>query len=366
MSGSTPAAPVDFSASAIIQRLEEGEYPPEVVANIAAGYLPLEQDDLIAVLAWLASSGDETIRLAARTSLADTPARSLSAFAVIESAPPQHLELLLRATDEVPVLELLIRNRAVRDEAVEELARRADGQTQEIIVINQSRILRSPQILDALEANPSLTPDVRRRILETREEFFEKKARQEQALADEEEAIAELALDAIQDLLEKASIEDAAGVPATAPELLEVEKKDPKKMSVFAQILTMNVSEKVQLGFKGGRSERLVLVRDRNRLVCSAVIRNPRITEQEIEMIAGMRNVDDEVMRLIAFKREWVAKYSILIAMARNPKVPIAIVLPLINRLTLRDLKGLKDDKGVSEAVRAFARKAFATRTQKS
>ncbi len=371
MSGATPAAPVDFSAAAIIQRLEMGEYPPEVVANIAAGYLALEQDDLIAVLAYLSvASNDESVRLAARTSLADTPPRSLSAFAVNESAPPEHLEMLLRATDDVPVLELLIRNRAVRDEAVEELARRADGQTQEVIAINQARILRSPQILDALEANPSLSADVRRRILETREEFFEKKARQQeaadQAAADEEEAIANLALDAIQDLLDKANAEDAQGAPASAPELSEVEKKDPKKMSVFAQILTMGVSEKVQLGFKGGRSERLVLVRDRNRLVCSAVIRNPRITEQEIEMIAGMRNVDDEVMRLIAFKRDWVAKYSILIALARNPKVPIAIVLPLINRLTLRDLKGLKDDKGVSEAVRAFARKAFATRTQKS
>lgn len=366
MSGATPATPVDFSAAAIIQRLEAGEYPPEVVANIAAGYLPLEQDDLIAVLAYLVTSGDEAVRLAARTSLADTPVRSLSAFAVNESVPPEHLEMLLRATDDVPLLELLIRNRAVRDEAVEELARRADGQTQEVIAINQSRILRSPQILDALEANPALTQDVRRRILETREEFFEKKARQEQVLADEEEAIADLALDAIQDLLEKASLEDAEGVPAAAPDLLETEKKDPKKMSVFSQILTMTVSEKVQLGFKGGRTERLLLVRDRNRLVCSAVIRNPRITEQEIEQIAAMRNVDDEVMRLIAFKREWVAKYSILIALARNPKVPIAIVLPLINRLTLRDLKGLKDDKGVSEAVRAFARKAFATRTQKS
>jgi hypothetical protein len=371
MSGATPTTPVDFSAAAIIQRLEAGEYPPEVVTNIAAGYLPLEQDDLIAVLAFLASSGDESVRLAARTSLADTPPRSLSAFAVNESAPPEHLEMLLRATEDVPVLELLIRNRAVRDEAVEELARRADGETQEVIAINQARILRSPQILDALEANPRLTQDVRRRILETREEFFEKKARQQeaadQAAADEEEAIANLALDAIQDLLEKANAEDAGGITAaTAPELSEVEKKDPKKMSVFAQILTMTVSEKVQLGFKGGRSERLVLVRDRNRLVCSAVIRNPRITEQEIEMIAGMRNVDDEVMRLIAFKRDWVAKYPILIALARNPKVPIAIVLPLINRLTLRDLKGLKDDKGVTEAVRAFARKAFAARTQKS
>jgi hypothetical protein len=264
----------------------------------------------------------------------------------------------------------------VRDEAVEELAHRADAQTQEVIVINQQRILRSPQLLDALESNPALTPDVKRRVLETREEFFDKKARQEAAAAeaaalaaedeDEEERRADLPDDAIADLLEKAAQEDAAGTSVPTVEPLEFEKKDPKKMSVFSQILTMTVSEKVQLAFKGGRSERLVLVRERNRLICSAVMRNPRITEQEVESIAGMRNVDDEVMRLIALKRDWMAKYGIVLTMARNPKVPIGIVLPLINRLTLRDLKGLKDDKGVSEAVRAAARKAFALRTQKS
>lgn len=376
MSGTTPTSQHDFSAAAIIGRLEAGEYPPEVVANIAAGYLPLAQDDLIAVLAYLASSIDDETQQTAKMSLFEVPAKSMHAFAANESVPAEHLELLMRATDDPPVLEALIRNRAVRDEAVEELARRADAQTQEVIVINQQRILRSPQLLDALEANPALTADVKRRVLETREEFFEKKARQEAAAAeaaalaaeedDEEERRADLPDDAIADLLEKAALEDAAGSTAPTVEPLEFEKKDPKKMSIFAQILTMTVSEKVQLAFKGGRSERLVLVRERNRLICSAVMRNPRMTEQEVEMIAGMRNVDDEVMRLIAFKREWMAKYSILITMARNPKVPIGIVLPLINRLTLRDLKGLKDDKGVSEAVRAAARKAFAVRTQKS
>ena len=43
----------------------------------------------------------------------------------------------------------------------------------------------------------------------------------------------------------------------------------------------------------------------------------------------------------------------------------MGVVLPLINRLTLRDLKGLKDDKGVSEAVRSLARKMYLQRSHK-
>ena len=67
----------------------------------------------------------------------------------------------------------------------------------------------TPEILDALLANPNLTADVRRRVMETREEFFDKKARvaaQEPAEVDEDEAMLTLSEEPIADLLEKASV----------------------------------------------------------------------------------------------------------------------------------------------------------------
>jgi hypothetical protein len=124
----------------------------------------------------------------------------------------------------------------------------------------------------------------------------------------------------------------------------------------------MTVSEKVQLGFKGDKMVRMLLVRDRNRLVASAAMRNPRMSETEAEAIAGMRNVEEEVLRMVSLRRKWMSKYPIVLALCRNPKAPIGVVLPLINRLTLRDLKGLKDDKGVAEAVRLNARKYYQAR----
>jgi hypothetical protein len=79
-----------------------------------------------------------------------------------------------------------------------------------------------------------------------------------------------------------------------------------------------------------------------------------------------MRNVDEEVLRLIGTRRDWMAKYNVMLALIRNPKAPVGVVLPFINRLTLRDLKGLKDDKGVQQIVREMAKKAYLLRTQKS
>src|SRR5262249_25328165 len=154
------------------------------------------------------------------------------------------------------ILEALIRNRAVPDDAVAELAERADAVVQEIVVINQARILRAPQILDALLQNPNLSAEARRRALETREEFFEKKARIEAArIPHEEETDLELPDDGIADLLAKAAEEDARGGAQQPPDVGDAELKDDKKQSVFTKILLMTVSEKVQLAYKGGKTE---------------------------------------------------------------------------------------------------------------
>ncbi|MDQ6801455.1 MAG: hypothetical protein M3041_11510 [Acidobacteriota bacterium] len=361
MSSATPNT--ELTAALVIARIEDGSYPRETILNIAGGYLPLPQEDLITVVALLAISADAEVAQLAHQTLKDVPLRSLLAFAANEASSPDNLSLLLRATDDASVLEALIRNRAVPDAAIVDLAGRAEPGVQEIIVINQLRILRAPEILDALLANPRVSNEARRRALETREEFFDKKARLEKLAEDE---IADfLPDDAIADLLAKAAeTEDAS--PAPPPELNETEKRDPVKQSVFAELLAMTVGQKVQMAFKGGKTYRTILIRDRNKLVCSAVVRNPRMSESEAEQIAGMRNVDDEVLRLISSRRDWMSKYNVVIALARNPKVPIGVVVPLINRLTLRDLKMLKDDRGVSEVVRSMSRKLFQQRSKKS
>ena len=358
--------PAELSGAGIIERIESGQYPREIVETIARGFLPLPQDDLIAVLAFLTTSPDDEIATAAKTSLTDVPSRSIHGFASNETAPAEHLALLMRATDDPFILEALIRNRALPDALVAEVAAVADAAVQEIVVINQARILRAPEILDALLANPAVTADVRRRVMETREEFFEKKARvaaQEPVEVGEDEPMLTLSEEPIADLLEKAATEPGDAPP---PALMESEKEDEKKLSIFSQILVMSVSDKVKLAFKGGKTERVILVRDHNKLVCSAVMRNPRMSELEVESIATMRNVEEEVLRIISMKREWVSKYNIALSLARNPKCPVGVVLSLINRLTLRDLKGLKDDKGVSDTVRSLARKMFLQRSHKA
>jgi hypothetical protein len=360
------ATPGELSASAVINLIESNLYPRDVVMTIARGFLPLPQEDLVAVLAYLAGSGDPEIATQAGASLGDIPTRVILEFAANENVDPSHLTRLLKITNDVAVGETLIRNRAVPDYAIAELAAHAAPQLQEIIVINQARIIRAPEILDALLANPQLSPEARRRALENREEFFDKKARLAE-LADliEPELMAEPD-DAIADLLERAEQSAEDNSASTLQPLSESDREDPDKAAIWTRLQFMTIAQKVQLAFRGDRMVRMLLVRDRNKMICSAVMRNPRMSEQEAEAIASMRNVDEEVLRLLGTRREWMAKYNIMLTLCRNPKAPIGVVLPFINRLTLRDLKGLKDDKGVQQVIREMARKSYLQKTQKS
>jgi F0F1-type ATP synthase delta subunit len=364
MSSATPA---ELSASAIIQQIDADAYPRELVLNFARGFLPLEQEDVVAVLAHLSLSDDADIASTARAALAEMPARTLIAIASNEAANSDHLAKLARATTEGSILEALIRNRALTDEAVADLARVAEPAVQDVIVINQARILRAPSILDALLENPRLTPDTRRRVLENREEFFDKKERARLALAAmaefQEPDLIDAPMDPIADLIEAAEKIPDSEVAAPIPLPLIT---DEKEKSIWAKIQKMTVAQKVMLAFRGDKTVRMIMVRERNKMVCAAAMRNPRMTEGEAESIAGMRNVEEEVLRLVGTRRDWMQKYGIINQLIHNPRAPIAIVLPLINRLTLRDLKGLKDDRGVAEVVRSTAKKFYVAKMQKS
>jgi hypothetical protein len=97
------------------------------------------------------------------------------------------------------------------------------------------------------------------------------------------------------------------------------------------------------------------LIRDPNKVVAAAVINNPRVTDQEVEAIAAMRTVSDEVLRLIAINRGWARSYPIIHNLVRNPRAPIATVIGILPRIRTKDLHNLSLNRNVSEAVRRQA-----------
>ena len=105
------------------------------------------------------------------------------------------------------------------------------------------------------------------------------------------------------------------------------------------------------------REERSILVRDSNKIVALAALSSPKITEVEVEAIARMPNVSDEILRIIGRTRAWVKNYRIAVALIKNPKTPVALSMRLLPRLTEKDLKMLSTDRNVADVVRTTARR---------
>ena len=117
----------------------------------------------------------------------------------------------------------------------------------------------------------------------------------------------------------------------------------------------MSVKDRVKLAVKGDREARGILIRDANKMVATAVMHNPRITDHEVESISAMRQVAEEVLRLIGMNRQWARSYPIIHNLARNPRTPMATAVQILPRIRTKDLKSIAMNRNVSEAVRRQA-----------
>lgn len=137
----------------------------------------------------------------------------------------------------------------------------------------------------------------------------------------------------------------------------EVEKKDPKRQTLLEKINAMSPMEKIKTALTGNQEQRMVLVRDGNKLVSRAVLGSPKLSDAEIESFASMKNVSEEILRLISMNRGFMKSYVVARALVNNPRAPLDVTLPLVNRLNDRDLKNLSMNKNVAETLRGMAAK---------
>jgi hypothetical protein len=133
--------------------------------------------------------------------------------------------------------------------------------------------------------------------------------------------------------------------------------EDDDRATVVQKLAKMTFTERLKAAMKGSREMRSILVRDSNKMIAAAVMSSPKLTEQEVDAIARMANVSEDVLRIIASRRAWLKRYSIVLGLAKNPKTPLAISLGFVSRLVDRDLQSLSVDRNVPEPLRIAARK---------
>lgn len=132
---------------------------------------------------------------------------------------------------------------------------------------------------------------------------------------------------------------------------------DRDEATIVQRIAALSVAQRVSLAMKGSREERAILIRDPNKIVAVAVLSSPKMNETEIESIARMGSVSDEILRLIAHSRAWIKSYPVVVALTRNAKTPLAVSMNLLPRLNERDLRLLSTDRNIPDVLRTTARR---------
>jgi hypothetical protein len=220
-----------------------------------------------------------------------------------------------------------------------------------------------PGIADALAANPACPAAIVTQVganltsegiqalldhldrLSSDPELGAKLAYSEAATPEQKELLAEIETNA---MLKTQEMEEVAA---------EVVPDVKKRLTLLQRLSKMNVVQRIQLAVKGGREERMLLIRDPNKIVQRAVLQSPRLTDLEVENFAGMANVSQEVLRNIAKNRAFMKSYVVLKNLAKNPKAPVDVTLHLLPRLIATDLKQLAANKNVPETLRSSAQK---------
>ena len=71
---------------------------------------------------------------------------------------------------------------------------------------------------------------------------------------------------------------------------------------------------------KGTREQRAQLDSRPNKMVATAVLSSPKVTEAEIEAFAKMGNVSEDVLRVIGTNRTWLKNYGVMLGLAQEPE----------------------------------------------
>jgi hypothetical protein len=324
------------------QVLLAGTAPKQARMLIAGGLAPIPSGELLELLVLLLKDTDPEVSARAAKTLGDWDREEIFVQLSASECHASVLEYFSQAAVSDQLRHAILSNTSSPDTLVASLARTVSASLLETILDNRVRIIRFPDILTSIRDNPACTPEILRLVHEIEVEFLGGK-KKEYAVgeASEQEVSEAVALDLRFEVPEGDLSLD--GLP------LEPESRQNE---IVKRLSSMPVSEKMRYALFGNREIRSMLIRDSNREVARAVLHSPKLTDNEIESIAAMRGVSEDILREIGQSRSWTKSYTTVQNLVKNPKTPPTISQNLLFRLRAQDLMQLSRDRSVSDAVR--------------
>jgi hypothetical protein len=286
-----------------------------------------EPTDRIEILCILAADSDSTIRdRAAAILLTQTLQNVLTAIARPNAAPEMFAYCAAEFSRRPGVADALAQNSTCPIEVLRPVIRYLSVTGVQDLFEDLDRLSTSPHLVEELIASSVINADQRGQL---------------------------------QDL-QRTDLED---ISAFAEAAAEAEPDNAKRETMLQKLSRLRVVERVQLALKGGRDERVLLIRDPCKVVQRAVLQSPQLSEQEVESFSKMTTLSEETLRLIANNRKFRKNYVILRALIFNPKSPLEVTLHLLPLIKVTDVKLLSTSKNVADTLRTAAARLMRQRS---
>jgi len=326
--------------SAQAARFVAPDAPPSLQLSAARGAVPFPVGELLQILFLLiARRSNPQVVSEALKSLRAMPSEVLAPVLRNPHLHPRLFDLVakVRLSDE-SVIEALLSNRSLQDDTLIHIAEKGSAGLVERLAANDERLMANPAIAEAICRNPLSSRTLKLRF-----------GLREQPEAPDEDSQGDGTFD--EDMPDD---DEAAG---------ELEEDSLSKQQLIS---VMSVPEKIKMAMTGDKEWRSLLLRDANKLVCTAALKNPRITEGEVAMVAKNKSAADELIRIICLNRDWVKNQEIKKALVEHPKTPAPMAIRWMNFLTEKELKDLAKSRNVPQVISTNARRMLMTKNSRN
>src|ERR1041385_822522 len=146
----------------------------------------------------------------------------------------------------------------------------------------------------------------------------------------------------------------ALAIEGDADKLLAQLLAKPTAETNWDRIRGLSQGEKILLASKADRGDRAMLLQDNDPRVLLSVLRNPRLTVDEVVRIAKSSYLNYQIAQVMTSTSQWMANVDVRIALVQNPKTPPAFALRILPTLPQADIKAVAKG-GTSMALKQAA-----------
>ena len=121
----------------------------------------------------------------------------------------------------------------------------------------------------------------------------------------------------------------------------EEEEPEKKAANAWDRMRSLSQMEKLLLAVKADRSERALLVQDNDPRVLLSLLRNPRLTVDEVVRVAKSSFLTFQVADVIVKASQWMGSVDVRVALIRNPKTPPAFAMRILPTLPEAEVRAI-------------------------